>query len=469
MFQPLLILIKMKFLTVQTLLHAVELIMFTQVQAATVAAEFTATLPHLDNIQREDPNIYFPEQEIKEKSLTKAPSTDYATTQDEIHDYVVIFDKNSSKDARYHHKEWVSKIISKRSYDNLIKVQRGVKGYFHNDEEDDDSQPRIKGYHGTFSKDEADQIQAAEEVSLVEKDDFDLVQQDYVYVQYNTPWGLGRISHISFNDTQGIDDSTYVFDSQCGANTTLYILDSGIRTDHIEFTGRVRWGANFIDNMENDVQGHGTHVSGIAAGHNVGVAKFANIVPVKVIDSQQRASISNIIKGVQWIISDHANYPGQKAVINYSAVGVISDARAQAMQAAVNAGIMVVTAAGNSNADACNYGPADMASSTDGVVAVAALNYTDTPASFSNYGSCVSVYAPGVSILSASNDSNTAYKYMSGTSMSSPYVAGLAAYFWSIYPSYSISDIRNMIVNYNNGQIQSEMSDTVNKIAYNHL
>lgn len=448
----------MKFsFTLNTILLAAELMVLKQVNGAIIPAVFPAVMPTPDQIKPEDPEALLP----RNMDIAAVVSDD-----NQAKDYIVYFDKESVKEKRDLHAQWVSETIAKRSVDGSNNVAQGIKGFFHDNENESDE--AIKGYFGSFTKADVELIKKSEGVSLVEPESYDTIQDNYVYVQYNTPWGLGRISHKSFS-SQGTDNSNYVFENKSGANTTVYILDSGIRTDHVEFTGRVRWGPNYIDSQQTDAQGHGTHIAGIACGHNVGVAKFANIVVVKVIDSQRRAAVSNIIQGVQWIINDHKSNPNQRAVINYSAVGSISAARAQAMQAAVDAGIMVVTAAGNSNADACNYGPANMASSTSGVLTVAALNYTNTPATFSNYGSCVSLYAPGVSILSASDSSTNSYMYMSGTSMSSPYVAGLAAYFWSLNPSSSLSDIRNMVVNYNDNQVQNIANGTPNKLAYNHL
>lgn len=440
--------------TLSTFLFAVELVMIKQANAAAVPALFSAKLPEASSIPAEDHSALLPKRDAKNSA------------DQEMSDYIVIFDKQTYKAKRDLHARWISEKIEKRSV-NEDGVQSGIKGYFHDDENDHDE--AIKGYYGTFSKRDADLIQESGDVALIEKDSEDTIQNDFVYIQYNTPWGLGRISHKAFDNNNGENDASYIFGSKGGANTTVYILDSGVRSGHTEFTGRVRWGANFVDNEEDDSQGHGTHISGIACGHNVGVSKFANIVVVKVIDSQRKAAVSNIVKGIQWIVNDHKSNPGQRSVINYSAVGSISSARAEAIKAATDAGIMVVTAAGNSRDDACKFGPADMSASNDGVITVAALNYTNSPASFSNFGSCVSVYAPGVSILSASDASDSSYMYMSGTSMSSPFVAGLVSYFWSLYPDSSVAEIKNMVVNYNDNQIQDIPGNSANKLAYNHL
>lgn len=396
----------------------------------------------------------------------KARASTSTTDTEESADYVVIFHPHVSHEKRGLHHEWVGDLLS-RSYDSSstddeaeqLTIKSGIKGYLNTSS--------IQGYYGNFHSSVASHISKSTDIAIVEKDSYDQIQ-DFVYLQYNTPWGLDRISHKEFSSTDGSGTGSYVFNNHGGANTTLYILDSGVRADHREFNGRVRWGANYVDDESNDDQGHGTIIAGIAAGYNVGVAKFANIVSVKVIDSQRRASISRIIQGISWIIDDHQSNPGQKSVINYSAVGSISSSRSLAIQQAVAAGIMLVTAAGNSNDDACNYGPSNMGTQ-DGVIAVGALNYTNSAAEFSNFGTCVSVYAPGVSILSSSNDTSSSYKYTSGTSMSSPFVAGLASYFWSINSSYTIPELKDLIINYNNDQIVGLDSTTANRLAYNHM
>ncbi|KAF5098207.1 hypothetical protein DV451_003486 [Geotrichum candidum] len=400
--------------------------------------------------------------------------------------YIVIFKQSSSLKARdslvkenfvERTRSFLQDLTSK-SFVSTCKtpaglaqsIEENIHGYINN--------TAIQGYYGKFSAAAVEAMRQSEHVAVVEKESFDRITENFVYLQGNAPWGLARISHQDYSvdpltgmpPTEG-DNENYVFLSSGGANTTIYVLDSGVNAEHNEFTGRVRWGANFVDDSETDGVGHGSHVAGIAAGYSVGVAKYANVVSVKVIDSNSRAPISRIIQGISWIIDDHNKNPGQRSIINYSAVGAISDARSYAVQQATDAGILLVTAAGNSAADACKYGPADMAPSNNGVITVGASNYTDTGASFSNYGSCVTVYAPGVSILSVTNDSTTGYKYMSGTSMASPFVAGLASYFWSQddKQDYTSAQVRDLISNYNDGKLSDLPEGSPNKLAYNHL
>jgi cerevisin len=430
-----------------------------------------------------------------EPFVKRDDSTDTTDTASSINvvtnqNFIVIFKPSTSLEARDNHHKWLKENFLERTHSFLkgitadslasncksttsvvTSIENNIKGYINHD--------TIQGYYGNFSTAVIEAIRKSEEVAVVEQDSFDrLTADNFIYLQNNATWGLARISHKDYSvdpltgmPSTNSDDENYVFLSSGGTNTTIYILDSGVNADHKEFTGRVRWGANFVDGNETDAVGHGSHVAGIAAGYNVGVAKFANVVSVKVIDADSRAPISRIIQGLSWIIDDHNKNPGQRSIINYSAVGAISEARSYVIKQATDAGILLVTAAGNSADDACSYGPADLASSNTGVIAVAASNYTDTAATFSNYGSCVTVYAPGVSILSASNDSTTGYKYMSGTSMASPFVAGLASYFWSQEDkqNYTSEQVRDLISNYNDGKLSNLPVGSPNKLAYNHL
>jgi cerevisin len=389
---------------------------------------------------------------------------DYDTAAAAHDNYIVLFNREASLQKRDDHHKWLKEMMDKPKPINSsfsINITNAIHGYLNFSSH--------HGYYGRFPKDVIEQIRSrGKGVAIVERDSFDK-GADYTSVQYDAPWGLNRISHKEYTGNGVVNhDSTYVFNSKDGSNTTIYIVDSGIRDDHIEFNNRIRYGPNYIDNSNSDAQGHGTAIAGIAAGFNTGVAKYANIVSLKVMDSQKRVAISSTIQAIEWIIEDHKKNPGQRSIINYSATGSISEARNAAIKEAVSAGILFVTAAGNSNANACNYGPAQLGNE-QGVITVAATNANNHIADFSNFGSCVSVFAPGVDIFTSSSDSSSSYQTISGTSMSSPFVAGLASYFWSINPDYTISQIKNLIINNNNGQVQSINNDTPNKLAYNLL
>lgn len=383
---------------------------------------------------------------------------------DEARDYIVVLHPDIVSRRSEHH-NWLKRDVI---MDSPI---HGVKGEFHYDSE-------LSGYHGTFSKRQIEMIVDSPEVAYVEKDSLERVQStgdlntDSMYIQDTAPWGLERISHkintIRDYSDDSLDNSTYLFKGEAGAGTSIYILDTGALADHQEYKERFRWGANFCNELNADENGHGTHVTGVAAGTSVGVAKSANVIAVKILDAQQTGTLSNFLKAVDWIIQDAGNNSDVKSIINYSAVGEVSDARNQAIQKATEAGIFFVAAAGNNDQDACNFGPANMGPSFDGELVVAAVNYTDIPAQFTNYGQCVSVYAPGVSIRSSYYTGPQDYATMSGSSMSAPFVSGLVAYYWGLNPDFTHSEISELISNSNQGLVLNNHPGTVNKIAFNN-
>jgi subtilisin family serine protease len=202
-----------------------------------------------------------------------------------------------------------------------------------------------------------------------------------------------------------------------------YVVDTGIDYNHSDFAGRVAAGFTAINDGTGvlDCNGHGTHVSGTIAGSFYGVAKAATLVPVRVLDCAGSGYLSGVVAGLDWIAKNWT--PGTPAVVNMSLGGGVSSTLDSAVESLVSKGITVAVAAGNSAADACTSSPAR----TPGVITVAASDATDGFAYFSNFGSCVDVIAPGVSITSDWIGSTTATAAISGTSMASPHVAGLIA------------------------------------------
>ncbi len=239
----------------------------------------------------------------------------------------------------------------------------------------------------------------------------------------NAPsWGIDRI-----------DQTALPFDGRIilpatGAGVTTYIIDTGIRPDHVEFGGRVTSGYTAVSdgNGSNDCNGHGTHVAGTVAGSTVGVAPSATLVPVRVFGCSDVSSTDVIIAGINWMIDHHL--PGVPAVANMSLGGAYNAALNSAVAAAVADGIVVAVAAGNDNAKACGTSPA----SEPTALTVGSTTSTDARSSFSNYGPCLDIFAPGSSILSAWITSATATNTISGTSMAAPHVAGAAAVLLSI-------------------------------------
>lgn len=251
----------------------------------------------------------------------------------------------------------------------------------------------------------------------------------------NATWGLDRI------DQRALPlNGTYV-DNGDGAGVTAYVIDTGIRPDHVEFTGRVAAGYTAVSdgNGTVDCNGHGTHVAGTIAGATYGVAKATRLVPVRVLDCSGSGTSSGVIAGLDWVAAQHA--AGAPAVANMSLGGGASSSLDIAVANLVNDGVTVAVAAGNSSADACTASPARASSA----LTVGATSSNDARASYSNYGSCLDLFAPGSGIASAWFSSPTAVATLSGTSMATPHVAGAAAALLSRQPSLSPAQVGSAI------------------------
>lgn len=237
---------------------------------------------------------------------------------------------------------------------------------------------------------------------------------------YQTPaeWGLDRID--------GAKDGRYEYIGD-GKSVRIYIVDTGVDANHPELAGRVLQGFDaFNQNLsQSDCNGHGTHVAGVVAGTTYGVAKAASVVPVRVLNCSGQGNTSSLLAGINWILSAHPR--GSVGIVNMSLGGAKSDQANAAVAKLIEAGLVVVAAAGNSNVDACTFSPA----SAPGVIAVGATDESDTKASFSNWGSCVDVFAPGVRINSANAANFSLPASRSGTSAASPFVAGAMATYVS--------------------------------------
>ena len=238
----------------------------------------------------------------------------------------------------------------------------------------------------------------------------------------------------------------YLYEATGGEGVDAYVIDTGINIHHVEFEGRAKWGKTMPANdVDEDGNGHGTHCAGTIASRRYGVAKKANLIAVKVLGSNGSGSMSDVVGGVLWASSE-ASKAAAKARAEYAATGYTahkgsvanmslgggkSKALDDAVNAAVDNGMHFAVAAGNDNKDACNYSPAG----AQKAVTVGASTIGDERAYFSNWGTCVDVFAPGLSILSTWTGSNTATNTISGTSMASPHTAGMLAYLLSLYPS----------------------------------
>jgi subtilisin family serine protease len=315
----------------------------------------------------------------------------------------------------------------------------------------------LKNYDATVRGFQAD-MTAAEAARLAANPAVDFVEQDATVslsaTQTNAPWGLDRADQRALPLNKA-------FTAGNAANVTAYVLDTGIRTSHSEFGGRARNGYDFIDDdaVANDCNGHGTHVAGTVGGRTYGVAKDVKLVGVRVLDCNGSGSYSAIIAGIDWV-TKHAVKP---AVANMSIGGSVSSSLNAAVTRSIAAGVTYAVAAGNDNRDACRQSPA----AAPNAITVAASDSRDVRASFSNYGKCVDIFAPGVKITSASYRSDTGTAVMSGTSMASPHVAGAAALVLGAHPAYTPAQVRDALVNNaTTGLISSPGSGSPNKLMY---
>lgn len=249
--------------------------------------------------------------------------------------------------------------------------------------------------------------------------------------QQGAPWGLARVGGWG----AAASKNSYEYPSAAGEGVDVYILDTGLVVSHPSFEGRAKFAQSFVNGQgAADPVGHGTHVAGTVGSSKYGVAKKANIFGVKVLGDNRDGTYSSVIEGIQFVTKRAR--PG-KTVINMSLAGAKAQSMEDALAAARKAGVVVVVAAGNNRQDACSYGPAN----SPHALTVGATDQNDNTASFSNYGKCVDVFAPGVSIDSLGNRGNDEVANMQGTSMAAPHVAGIAALYMSMKNYNNADDV----------------------------
>lgn len=282
----------------------------------------------------------------------------------------------------------------------------------------------------------------------------DIVMKIDATTQSNPDWGLDRI------DQKALPlNSAYSY-LQTGSGTTAYIVDTGILSSHQQFSGRVLSGYTAIldGNGTTDCNGHGTHVAGTVGGSTYGVAKNANLVPIRILGCDGSGASSNVIAGLDWILKN-----GKKpAVVNMSLGGDASTSLDSAVENLFDNGYVMVVAAGNSNTDACSASPARVSKA----LTVAATDNTDTRASYSNYGSCVDIFAPGSQINSSWIGSNTATKVLNGTSMATPHVAGVVAEMLQSTPTATPQTISTNLLNQASSNVVKNPSGSPNRLLY---
>jgi subtilisin family serine protease len=289
----------------------------------------------------------------------------------------------------------------------------------------------INGFSAQMAEEQALKLSSDPRVKFVEEDSI----MSATVTQSNPPWGLDRIGQRDLPLNGAYSYTT------TGSGVNVYIIDTGIRRTHTQFGGRAFVGFDSVGDGQNtnDCNGHGTHVSGTVGGSTYGVAKSVRLFAVRVLNCSGSGSNSGVIAGVDRVTANHIS----PAVANMSLGGGISTALDTAVNNSINSGVTYAIAAGNSNTNAANSSPARVAAA----ITVGSSTMSDARSSFSNFGSVVDIFAPGSSILSSYNTSNTATATLSGTSMATPHVAGVAARFLQSNPGASPATVRNEIVN----------------------
>ncbi len=298
-------------------------------------------------------------------------------------------------------------------------------------------QHAIKGFAATIPGAAASAIARNPNVAWVEADGVVQLDGD----QAGLPsWGLDRIDQRTLPLS-----GSYHYDAT-GANVTAYIIDTGIRIGHADFGGRAVYGYDAVDGSlpADDCNGHGTHVAGTVGGTTYGVAKGVRLVAVRVLDCRGSGSWSGVIAGIDWVTANHTG--SAPAVANMSLGGGASSSVDAAVQRSIADGVSYAIAAGNGNRggvaqDACGSSPARVPEA----MTIGATTSSDVKASWSNYGSCVDWFAPGVGITSAWSTSDTATNTISGTSMATPHTAGVAALYLEQHPSDTPQQVRDAL------------------------
>ncbi|KAH7097873.1 peptidase 1 [Auriculariales sp. MPI-PUGE-AT-0066] len=314
----------------------------------------------------------------------------------------------------------------------------------------------INGFAGQLTTSKLNELRASDAVESIHEDGIVTIQG----TQTNAAWGLGRISHTDpVAGTITALNYTYTYDDAgLGEGVDIYIVDTGIHLTHVDFEGRATFGWTGTGLNQTDDHGHGSHVAGISAGARYGVAKKANLISVKVLNSAGSGTLANVVGGFNFV-GTAAAATGRPSIASASLGGSASTAIDDSVTALTSAGIHVVVAAGNSNVDAANTSPARVASATT----VGAIGQADAKASFSNYGPGVDIWAPGVSITSAGYLSDTATIVYSGTSQATPHVTGVTAVWISLNGNGAPTDVAAALWS-ESGRITGLPSGSINRL-----
>lgn len=313
----------------------------------------------------------------------------------------------------------------------------------------------FKGFVAEMSEDEARALSNDDRVAYVEQD----AEVFPAAVQTGATWGIDRIDQ---RDLPLNSEYSYGTDA---SNVHAYIIDSGIRSTHVEFGGRATKDYDALTDGQNgnDCMGHGTHVAGTIGSATWGVAKSIRLHAVRVLPCSGSGTTSHLIMGIDWVTANHLS----PAVANISVTASgPSNAIDSAIESMINSGVTTVVAAGNNNMDACNYSPARAANA----ITVGATYTADQKATYSNFGNCVDMWAPGSLITSVSYANDTDSRIMSGTSMASPHVTGVAALYLAVNPNANPATVAQNIFNTSTPNVVTGL-DTAspNRLVYSWL
>ncbi|KAK9777422.1 putative Peptidase S8/S53 domain-containing protein [Seiridium cardinale] len=373
--------------------------------------------------------------------------------------YIVVYKKNCTEDEVQAHALEITNFVKKRNVGKRAldgrQLSTTVRTW---------TMSSLKAVHFETADFSAMNLGSNSMIDYVEPDM--KVQTLALQSQTNAPTGLVRLSHAASSGNSTAQG--YVFDDTAGQNITAYIVDTGILTTHDEFQGRATLEFNAVNSVDTDENGHGSHVAGTIGGATFGVAKNVNLIGVKVLDADGSGTNSGVIDGLNFVASDaQSKGLGGKAVMNMSLGGSKSNAVNSAVEAIAAAGVVPVVAAGNENQDAANTSPA---SAPDAITVGAIDQTTDGKASFSNFGASVDIFGPGVDVESVGISSDSATETLSGTSMASPHIAGLAAYLMSlesITNVTAVSDRIKALAGETGASVTGNTQGTTNLIANN--